>query len=196
MYGILYLIQLLIVGLILYDRGEIMGFILTSNDIYDDIIGQEYKEFITLCFNYSKYFSLSYQLMQKENNKPNLFGVNEIEKLQKFVVNGFIDNELGTHTIVRMYKCTEESQFIIQNYVNSLFAWQPYWEDCHNPEDLTFFREDASVFSYTSSHNENCEVYNRKGEDVHVLLLNKKWERFDGECRWLFPLRASNYIKQ
>lgn len=160
----------------------------------DDICGQEYRDFIDLCFCYSKYFALHYEpLMIRGDSNP--FGAAELPELSPFKISSFTDTESSGHpSTICIYTCTEKGKRFLQNHVNSLFDWQSYWDGHHNPQDPTFFRADGSIFSFSLIHEGFSEVYNRDDEDVTLLASNPTWAKFDGKCRWTLPQRISSYL--
>lgn len=168
-----------------------------SNENDEDINGQDYIDYIELCFKYSQYVSLFYEPFTAYG-RPNSSGVSELKELQPYRIGCITKNDwpltTGIPCTVCIYSCEKDVKKLFETRVNSLFEWQSYWDGCHNPQDPTFFRKDGSVFSYTSIHEGFSEVYNREGEDVKVLASNPKWRYFESDCQWILPQRISEYI--
>jgi|MGYP000060895052 hypothetical protein len=162
----------------------------------EDIGGQNYRDFMDLCFRYSRYFTFRYE-PEIKNDRPNPFFVKELPALAPFMVESFPMRcwSWWTDTIC-VYRCTEEAKRFLQNHVYSLFDWQPYWDNHHNPQDPTFFRADGSVFSFSLIHEGYSLVYNREDEDVTLLDSMAGWYPTDDECNSSVPLHISDYLRK
>ena len=138
---------------------------------YDDynnedisIEGNDYIDLIETCFRFSSYFSFSFSSKIIEK------GV--VAQLVPF------KQENVTHSSALefrcYYECTDESKRLLLTHVNSLFDWIQH--DGHdNPEDLTFYREDGSVFFWSETHEGCCAIYNDTDEDVSSVVKNRGW---------------------
>ena len=125
-------------------------------DVEYDIVGNDYKELIELCCRYSKYFSLEYFSIYYIDHT-------EIEKLLKpyetkvdpaqFFSKPRYYSPLASKKI--FYMVCPETCKILSEHVNTLWSWIANTE-FKKPEDLTFYRQDASVFLNRPFTTENA----------------------------------------
>lgn len=141
-----------------------------------DIEGAAYDELIDVCFKYSEYFSLIYQ-----------YGLPSYGFWEKYRIFSQITREWpgmgGPEVLYEVYRCTEETREILKNFSDSLFSWVnfPYNPDprYHKAEDLTFYRGDQSVFMCATTHESECVIMNREGEDVSQIVSQPLWKIVD-----------------
>lgn len=153
-----------------------MAYVFLTSDDLEDIIDDNYIQFITLCCKYSEYFALAYG-----------DSVEKVALLEPFCHRSKKATEwpgMKSTTPIDyvIYKVTEYSKQILISYVPSLFSWD-YHFGGHEPEDLAFYRKDKSVFAYSISHEGFCVINNHKDEDIHTLTdtPNFGWDRARGK---------------
>ena len=141
-----------------------------------DIEGKAYDELIDVCFKYSEYFSLIYQY-----GLPS-YGFWEHYRIFSQTTCKWPGSG-GPEVLYEVYRCTPETKKILKSFVDSLFCWVnfPYNPDprYHNPEDLTFYRGDQSIFMCSTTHESECVIMNREGEDVSHIVTQPLWKMLD-----------------
>ena len=71
------------------------------------------------------------------------------------------------------YKSCSETYALLNKITNSLFGWEDNTNKYSN--DLTFYREDGTVFMETLVHEGECSIYPREDENVDDLLSFGNW---------------------
>lgn len=136
----------------------------------EDICGEDYIELLTTCFQYSKYFSLTY-----------LDRARDIPELDPFLVySAYTHSWPGTRWTSEIgrfcvYRCTEETFQFLCNYVDSVLSWDAHFEH-ETPEDLAFYRSDKTLFFESVSHEGVCYLWNRPEENVFSVVSKNEWE--------------------
>lgn len=149
----------------------------------NDIVGDEYKQLIDICFKYCK--TVAFKIAPKQD-------ISICKEMQKFIVakneritynfyqTTYIDveNGEGTESQTVFYELTPELCNVMKNSVNSIFEWI-YGRGFKNPEDPVFFREDGSVFFSSVIHDGELFIYPREDEDVQSFLEKNNWIRME-----------------
>lgn len=160
---------------------------------YDDderedlfIKGDDYKQLIHVCCQYSTMFSLAIT--------KNLQGM-VIGAPKPIFCQPHREAEFGgMRQYVYYYSCTEESKRFLLSAVDELFSWFDIG-DQHNPEDLTFYREDRSIFFWSETHEGVCALLNREEEDVSSVVKQRGWKYTDNRDKipYLFNPAESDF---
>ena len=130
------------------------------------IKGEDYKQLVQVCFQHAVMFSfaISKGLQGKVKGAPKpIF----CQPHRDTAYNGW-------RQYVYYYPCTEETKEFLLRTVDDFFAWL-YRGDYCNPEDLTFYREDRSIFFWSETHEGVCALLNRAGEDVSSIIKQRGW---------------------
>lgn len=141
------------------------------NEEYD-ICKDEYRDFLSVCFKYSAFFTIRVWHKAKESDV-----LMTLEKYRVPVDDRFLEYYGvydGAHNEIRCYKLCPEIYELISGLYDSLFSWQLGQVDT-DFEDPAFFREDGSVFFYSVIHEGHCQLSVKDGEDVANVVNNKYW---------------------
>lgn len=136
---------------------------------WDDETGEElriadgdYSILIDLCFKYASSFSLSFLSHQLQGaGFP----------LTPYQVDGPRDEKVCCH-----FKCSDEAKRFLKERVHDFFGWV-YTVDRNTPEDLTFYRNDSSVFLWSQTHEGICALFPHHGEDVSACISKPGWHK-------------------
>lgn len=155
-----------------------------------DICGQEYINLITSCFQYSSYFSLSAPAIYDSNLCAKYYDIPDLRPFLKFEYSTLQDVYYGTlytphPTMIRVYYCCKDTQKALLTYHKTLFSWDAFGCDSKSPEDLTFFRKDGTVFMQQLSHEGECMLYPRAGENVDKIVQTGSWTTKEQDKEWL-----------
>lgn len=144
-----------------------------------DIIGEEYRRLIETCCKYSTVLALSMVNFGEE-----IIHFDELDKFKIRSVRHIIKinrAEVLNKEIVYYRVCPELCKILV-NYVDSIFKWV-HTSEFSNPEDLTFFREDGTVF-FSSCIHEGVLTLCPQNEDVSEILKNPLWINSKNDERW------------
>lgn len=141
-----------------------------ENDEDIDIKGERYQQLIDVCLRYSTYFSLVYceESMPIKDLDDNLF--------ISTMTNHWPGTWSGDYYKIGLYRCNPATDKLLKTHVNSLFSWV-YHGGNHNPEDLTFYRNDKSVFLYTVAHEAMATLLERPAEDIQEIISVGGWKK-------------------
>lgn len=147
----------------------------TGWDKYD-IEGEGYRALIDACCQYCSVvsFDISPQYKDAEYLVP----------IQKYLIKR--DNAYGVfNEIFKSYTaepdkryyivCTEMSNLLKKE--KNIFSW--FWKE-KNPfhfENLTFYRNDGTVFFESITHEGECYFYAKETEDISQIVSNELWEQ-------------------
>lgn len=137
---------------------------------YDDekcldlsVTGEEYAELINTCFRYSTHFSFNIGFLCRGGIPVDIPQPYKIyKKLDHFAI---CDD-------IAVLPCTETTREYLLNRTNDLFEWIDWY---NNPEDLTFYRQDGSMFFWSLIHEGECCLIDRPEEDVSAIVKNPYW---------------------
>ena len=133
-----------------------------------DIFGEEYKKLICVCCMYSSIVSLNFY------NEDNLESIEKFKILEKENKSPLSNTLKGKR---RYYKVCPELCSILQNEVDSFFAWLSFIDGKGlKPEDLTFFREDGTIFLSSCTHEGVITLRPRKDENITKIIANPLWK--------------------
>ena len=135
---------------------------------YDDVTdsdviikGESFRILLDICFTYSNEFSL---VFDETNNRKFV----ELDAhLTYKVIKTPYDEDLYpvVRQWIKFYKCCAESKQAILSITDDFWALNGAL-DLQNPEDLTFYRKDRSVFFCSSRHQGHGTFYPRQDEDI------------------------------
>ena len=130
------------------------------------IAGAEYSALIKLCCIHSEYGSLTFTSQEQAKHFSKFLCIDKIEPI----------NNVKERRKYRGYfrNSTETEQFLC-THVNEIFQWIDFDGYC-NPEDLTFYRKDGSVFFWSETHEGICAIFNQKEEDISSIVSNRGWK--------------------
>ena len=148
-------------------------------------VGSDLKELFETCFKYCDSFVVRLVTRCTAEKLPS-----SLDKY-RISISEEISDMYGEMIIIgsdekqelRRYKLSPEVKEFILSFTDDLFKWGRRGFEIQNPEDPAFFREDGSLFFYSSIHDDYCELYVRDGEDVSHIVDKKNKE--DGTDRWL-----------
>lgn len=129
------------------------------------ISGQDYALLIDTCFKYSAYLSLNIGFLRRKSVEV------KIPKPYTIIENQSMPTLCDDIAIL---PCTETSKEYLLHTVNNLFEWIDWYE---NPEDITFYRADGSIFFWSLIHEGVCCLIDRPDEDVSGVVDTPDWHR-------------------
>lgn len=138
------------------------------DDVSDsDVIikGKSFQILLDICFEYSKEFSFSFD---ETNHKQ--FPTLDAYMIRKELETPYhYESYPTTRKWIKFYRCCEKAKQAILNITDD------FWKLCGapdllNPEDLTFYRQDKSVFFCSRWHEGYGTFYPRRDEDVSAFF--------------------------
>lgn len=154
-----------------------------------DIVSEDYKELLTLCFRYSTSFSF---MIAGEGIRSIVESLpKELDKYRIDEDNNVLDvyiRYMNRYKDIRCYTACPETYDLILEINDSIFKWIN-GRGNKKPEDLTFYREDGSVFFTSIIHEGECYLYPRYNENINSVVLNGKWYLVDSTMKSITPVR-------
>lgn len=132
-------------------------------DLY--IRGQDYALLLDTCFKYSAYLSLNIGFLRRKSIEVNI--PKPYKTVDKCMMPASCDD-------IVILPCTEQTKEYLMHTVNDLFEWIDKYE---NPEDLTFYRADGSIFFWSLIHEGVCCLVDRPNEDVTGVVDKPDWHK-------------------
>lgn len=135
---------------------------------YDDILdkdveikGKSFELMLDICFRYSERFSFYF-----DDCNPRVF-----PGLDTYMVSKRRTLPIGRPCggWIKIYSCCEESKKEILNVSDNFWDLWGAWT-VHNPEDLTFYRSDHTVFFISDMSEGYGTFYPRRDEDVSAFF--------------------------
>ena len=144
----------------------------TGWDEYD-IEGEDYRELIEVCCQYCSVVSFDVYPPNEE--------VEYLIQLQQHLIKRdptykALNGNCRTGSDKRYYTVCAEMCDLLKKE-NNIFAW--FWEE-KNPfhfENLTFYRNDGTIFFESITHEGECYLYVKETEDVSRIVSNELWEK-------------------
>lgn len=145
-----------------------------------DIMGEDYKQLISLCCKYSTTMSVIiknetesiYSQLQK-------FEISRPPKItyhySNYGLGSLSDSQIG----VRYYQVCTELCILLQSSFNSIFEWLHGW-GYNNPEDPVFYRNDGSVFFSSIIHEGEITLSPLDAEDTSNITNSVSWKKVGG----------------
>ena len=130
------------------------------------IAGAEYSSLIKLCCLHSEYGSMTFTSQEQVRCFSSYLCIDNIE---------LINSAKGRRKYRGFFRCSPETERFLLTHVNEFFQWVDFDGYC-NPEDLTFYRKDGSVFFWSETHEGVCALLNRKEENVNSVISNIGWK--------------------
>ena len=129
------------------------------------ISGLDYTELIDTCFKYSTHISFSLRFLRR--------GGIRFESPEPYAkpLKASLSASCGDTVIL---PCSEKTRQYLLNRTDNLFKWMDWYK---NPEDLTFYRADGSIFFWSLIHEGVCCLINRPDEDVSGVVGKPDWHR-------------------
>ena len=173
--------------------GRVLG---ESMDIYEfhdsddigkeeyDIQGENYKILIDLCCKYSSI--VSFLIFDEKTDLVKQFDKYRISECEipQCVHRSYradvCDENLSHEVPVYYYRLCPELCELLANAVNGVFEWIYAW-GFDNPEDITFYREDGSVFFISVVHDGYCALLPNENEDTGCVTNDSLWNWRDTE---------------
>ena len=161
-----------------------------GDNVEIDIVGKNYKKLIEECFKFAKYFSFIVE-EEGDNIVLEIFSPFFVRRINNKISHGGNINGLFIrHISEYVYLCCPETKAILQDDRYSLFYWNGSGKGGVTPEDLAFYREDATVFLETVAHDMNCYAYLQESEIKDFIGL-AEWEILQNR-----PYRDEHYLPQ
>lgn len=139
-----------------------------SDEGDEEMCREKYINILKLCLKHCKYFSLEF--LGETPRYPDLekfILAYEVSPAGKHVNTVFADK------VLVLYEYNDEAYKILSSEKHSMFTWVSCWA-YSNPENLTFYRADGSLFLETITHEGHCAIFERPGEDVSSIV-DEEW---------------------
>ncbi len=156
-----------------------------------DVAGEAYSKLLQLCFRYSTTVSILLAPSFPEQLEvweafriPVTPNVREVYSHYGF--DTLCDSDRFRGYEIRHYLLTPQIQTLIGMRTGSIFQWICAWGH-QNPEDISFFREDGSVFFTSTIHEGHCTFCPREDEDISAIL-NPYWYHIDRHWSWEYDV--------
>ena len=141
-----------------------------------DIEGESYRELIDICCQYCSV--VSFDLYPQWADAEYLMQIQQHlikrDNTYRRVVKEFGSYVTGSDK--RYYTvCAEMCELLKKG--NNIFSW--FWEKepPFHFENLTFYRNDGTVFFESITHEGECYLYAKETEDVIRIVSNEHWEK-------------------
>ena len=145
-----------------------------------------YRDLLKACFEHSSFFSVRIMGIKAADKIPqelDKFRIATSERvLELYGIRTIYDGDSYATQEIRCYKLSAEVCDFILNFTDDLFEWNYVCGD-ENPEDPMFFRNDESVFFYSSIHDEYCYLLVKPNENVDSIIQRRNAE--DGTISWV-----------
>lgn len=151
---------------------------ITGHEDYD-ISGKAYQKLIQTCFQYCTTVSViispnfiddlaawePYRIPKPANSEMVYchYGVPSPENA----------NRINDYEI-RYYRLVLPMQELILSRTESIFQWVCGW-GYNNPDDITFYRADGSVFFTSVIHEGECTLSPRADENIKDIITQEHW---------------------
>ena len=142
-----------------------------------DIRGTRYRRLLQACFRYSASVVMCVHV-DADIDTPRIASfrrkVTHLVKAQYAHYGDFTEGDIdqtNTYQLLRYLLVPEVKRFIMHR-TDSIFKWTRANE---NPEDLTFFRPDGTVFFSLRVQEGVCTINPEEGEDVSRILSDPGW---------------------
>lgn len=162
-----------------------MAYVLNIYDHPEDFTKPKYELLLKTCFSYSAFFSLTYAFPWDPDGEEKQVDW-DTEALQPFLFKDyFTDDEWwyteGRSAHIRIYHAVPQAIPLLLDYapMGMGLSGERY------PEDITFFRADGSVLFGSISHEGECWIEARAGEDIRSLLAAVEHEPTCDESDWI-----------
>lgn len=138
-----------------------------------DIVGEDYKDLIDVCCKYSKYFSLVY--LSNSEEVKNLLSpyIATVDPARFEMYSEYLSPLRSKKTF---YHVCPQTRAILCEHVDTLWSWISD-RVFNNPEDLTFYREDSSIFLKTVIHDGECALNVYDNENVSEIIVHENWTK-------------------
>ena len=137
-----------------------------------DIEGKDYRELIDVCCHYCSV--VSFDLYPQYADAEYLMQIQQ-HLIKRNNTYRLLDRA-QTGSDKRYYTvCAEMCELLKKE--NNIFSW--FWEE-KNPfhfENLTFYRNDGTIFFESITHEGECYLYAKDTEDVSRIVSNEHWEK-------------------
>ena len=152
------------------------------------IKGQDYQDLLSVCFRYCTSFTANVHYQTIDPMPPIIPGEVEACRLpdgdtKETIIKhyNYVLYKLPYYMIIehRHYALTDVTKKYLSTNANELGDWI---NDCtfRNLEDLTFFRNDGSIFMHSISHDYLCILEPLDSEDVSTIIQKPGWVPFNG----------------
>ena len=142
-----------------------------------DFRGTRYRRLLQACFHYSASVAMCLPVDANIDMLPIASFRRKVTpqiRTQYAHIGNFTEedtDQTNTYQLVRYLLVPEVKRFIM-NRTDGIFKWN--WEN-ENPEDLTFFRPDGTVFFTVHTREGICALNPEEDEDVSQILRDPRW---------------------
>lgn len=144
-----------------------------------DISGVQYQQLLQSCFRYCSTVSVMVSLNCVDRIRSwEPYRIPVTPNVQKVYAHYGLPVDGSTNITdsyeIRHYSLTPQMKRMLQAYTTSLFQWTYAWGH-NNPDDLSFYRADGSVFFSSLVHEGECTLYLKENEDMRDVISQGAW---------------------
>lgn len=144
-----------------------------------DISGEQYQQLLRSCFKYCATVSVIISLNCLERVhlwEPYRIPVTpDVQKVYSHYGVQMDGDACKTDSYeVRHYLLTSQMKRMLQDCTTSLFQWTCAWGH-NNPDDISFYRSDGSVFFSSLIHEGECTLFLRENENLRAVISQEGW---------------------
>lgn len=144
-----------------------------------DISGEQYHRLLQSCFQYCATVSVIVSLNCLERIRTwEAYRIPVTPEVEKVYSHYGLPTDGSTSKTdfyeIRHYILTPQMKRMLQDYTTSLFQWTYAW-GYNNPDDISFYRSDGSVFFSSLIHEGECTLFLNEKEDLREVISQGAW---------------------
>lgn len=131
------------------------------------LAGDNFLSLLDICFAYSEYFSL----IINRDNKYKIMDLSDILVEERLFLPSKVEKEkVDTQiTYIQFYRIDAKAKSLILKISDDFWKFVWWWGN-RNPEDLTFYRKDSSVFMRSIAHEGKAIINPLPSEDLSPIF--------------------------
>lgn len=153
-----------------------------------DIAGEAYKHLIEVSAKYSSILSLCYY----GNGAPLKKKLKKFETMMPTNIS-FVEYHNHGGKLVYYTVCPELCEVLIASANGMFDEWVQNWQS-EGPDNLTFYRDDGSVFLNTVTHDNVITLRPRDDEDIEDIISRGRWLTHDNDNKSYKIEYLTNYV--
>ena len=138
-----------------------------------NIEGRAYTDLIETCCKYSTVMALRFYPREggKIIDALENFRITKPDNIEFQTYDSSVD---GRKAEIIYYKITPNVKDILSCVTDNIWGWVSY-DNTWCMEDPTFFRIDGSIFFSSATHDGECALFPRDGEDISLIINSGRW---------------------
>lgn len=134
-----------------------------------DIQGEDYRELLRVCFQYSEVFSVWISPFMALSDQLKPYEITVARNCYEYAP------PYDDSAFLHFYRICPEVYWILTDHIHSIWEWIDNGHNFNNPETPHFYRSDGTCFFMCDAHNGACYFYTREGEDVSSVVSRGNW---------------------